>query len=144
MKDPTPKAPIARLGGWIIHNREMRHESSRAKRYPRTARVNKVLQAVVADSIERSGDDRLSLVTVTGVEVDPDLRQGVVFYATRGESDDDVVEALEDARASVQRDIGREVRMKRTPLLRFERDPAMDAGWRIEEILKAVRERDRG
>jgi ribosome-binding factor A len=36
------------------------------------------------------------------------------------------------------------VRLKRTPLLRFEPDPAMDAGWRIEEILKAVREREGG
>jgi ribosome-binding factor A len=100
------------------------------------------VQQVVADSIERSGDDRLALLTVTGVHVDPDLRHGVVFYATRvGVDDADVVEALEEYRVSVQRDIGREVRMKRTPLLRFERDPAMDAGWRIEEILKAVRER---
>ena len=129
----------------VLHNGGVSpRESARAssRRYPRTARVDKVVHAVVADSIERSGDDRLALVTVTGVHVDPDLRHGVVFYATRpGVADDDVVEALEEYRVSVQRDIGREVRMKRTPLLRFERDPAMDAGWRIEEILKAARER---
>jgi ribosome-binding factor A len=100
------------------------------------------VQAVVADSIERNPDDRLALLTVTGVHVDPDLRHAVVFYATRGDADEDVVEALEEARVSVQADIGRQVRMKRTPQLRFERDPAMDAGWRIEQILKAARERD--
>jgi ribosome-binding factor A len=123
----------------------MARESSNQKRYPRSARVDKLIHAVVADSIERSGDDRLALVTITGVHVDPDLRHGVVFYATRGGSeDDDVVEGLEEARVSVQRDISREVRMKRTPQLRFERDSAMDAGWRIEEILKAVREREGG
>ena len=97
------------------------------------------MHAVIADSIERNQDDRLALVTVTGVHVDPDLRHAIVFYATRN-PDDDVEEALEEARVSVQRDIGREVRMKRTPQLRFERDPAMDAGWRIEEILKQQRE----
>jgi ribosome-binding factor A len=111
-----------------------------ARRYPRTARVDKLVHAVVADSLERNQDDRLALVTVTGVHVDPDLRHGVVFYATRGVADDEVEEALEEARVSVQNDIGRQVRMKRTPLLRFERDPAMDAGWRIEEILKKQRE----
>jgi ribosome-binding factor A len=115
---------------------------SNARRYPRTARVDKLMHAVVADSIERNPDDRLALVTVTGVHVDPDLRHAVVFYATRGDADEEVVEALDDARVSVQADIAREVRMKRTPQLRFERDPAMDAGWRIEEILKAARERD--
>ncbi len=128
----------------MIHNGVMRQESGRsAKRFPRTARVDKVLHAVVADSIERSGDDRLLLVTVTGVHVDPDLRHGLVFFATRGDVDDDtVLEALEEARPSIQADIGQQVRMKRTPLLRFERDPAIDAGWRIEAILKASRERD--
>lgn len=120
----------------------MSKESGRKRRYPHAARVDKVMQAIVADSLERNFDDRLALVTVTGVHIDPDLRHGVVFYATRGTNDDEVAEALEEARVSVQSDIGRQVRMKRTPLLRFERDPAMDAGWRIEEILKAARERD--
>jgi ribosome-binding factor A len=122
----------------------MAKESGRKRRYPRAARVDKVMQAIVADSIERNFDDRLALVTITGVHIDPDLRHGVVFYATRGDRDDEVAEALEEARVSVQSDIGRQVRMKRTPLLRFERDPAMDAGWRIEEILKAAREREGG
>jgi ribosome-binding factor A len=117
---------------------------SNARRYPRTARLDKLVHAVVADSIERNGDDRLALVTITGVHVDPDLRHAVVFYATRGKADDEVAEALDDARVSVQADIGRQVRLKRTPHLRFERDPAMDAGWRIEEILKAERERASG
>ena len=102
--------------------------------------MDKLIQAVVAESLERNQDDRLALVTVTGVHVDPDLRHGVVFYATRGPADEDITEALEEARVALQRDIGKEVRMKRTPLLRFERDPAMDAGWRIEEILKRQRE----
>ena len=47
------------------------------------------MQAIVADSLERDSDDRLALVTVTGVHVDPDLRHGVVFYATRDDADDD-------------------------------------------------------
>jgi ribosome-binding factor A len=94
----------------------------------------------VADALERTDDDRLALLTVTGAHVDPDLRHAVVFYATRdAKNQEDVAEALEEARAGVQRVIGKEVRMKRTPQLRFERDPAMDAGWRIEEILRNVR-----
>jgi ribosome-binding factor A len=116
-------------------------ESSRGntRRYPRTARLDKLLQTVVADALERTDDDRLGLLTVTGAHVDPDLRHAVVFYATRATDDAAVAEALEEARAGVQGAIGREVRLKRTPLLRFERDPAMDAGWRIEEILRNVR-----
>ena len=69
-------------------------DSSRGatKRYPRTARVDKVLQAVVAEALERYDDDRLSLLTVTGLHVDPDLRHAVVFYATRNDTDNAEVE----------------------------------------------------
>ncbi len=132
-------------GAGVIHNGGMpQRDSSRgsARRYPRTARIDRVLQEVVAEALERTDDDRLGLLTVTGLHVDPDLRHAVVFYATRAKGDAEAVaEALEEARVPVQAAIGREVRMKRTPLLRFERDPAMDAGWRIEEILRAERER---
>lgn len=121
----------------------MAPERGAARRYPRTARLDKLIQAVVADALERNDDDRLALVTVTGAHVDPDLRHAVVFYATRSETDEEVAEALDEARVSVQKTIGREVRLKRTPQLRFERDPAMDAGWRIEAILKAARDRER-
>ena len=37
-----------------------------AKRYPRTARVNEVMLEVLADELERMGDPRLELVTLTG------------------------------------------------------------------------------
>lgn len=115
------------------------------RRYPRTARIDKVLQVVVAEALERNDDDRLRLLTVTGISVDPDLRHAVVFYATRGNADQEVIEeALGEARVPIQSAIAKEVRMKRTPQLRFERDPAMDAGWRIEELLRQERERNGG
>lgn len=115
-----------------------------ARRYPRTARVDKVIHAVVAEALERADDDRLGLVTITDVHTDPDLRHATVFYVARGADKDQVTEALEEARVGVQATIGREVRMKRTPLLKFEPDPVMETGWRIEELIRQERERGSG
>ena len=42
------------------------------RRYPRTARVNELVREVVAEELERIDDERLELVTVTGVDVEPD------------------------------------------------------------------------
>lgn len=121
-------------------------DSSRGatRKYPRTARVDKVIHAVVADALERSDDDRLGLVTVTDVHCDPDLRHATVFYVARDADEDEVVEALEEARVGVQAAIGREVRMKRTPQLKFEPDPVMETGWRIEQLIRQERERGNG
>lgn len=107
--------------------------------YPRTLRVNEVLRQVVAEELERlsDADERLRLVTVTSVEVSPDLRTATVYVATLG---DEAAHALEERRAQIQRAVGRQVRMKRTPRLAFTEDPAVSAGARVEEILRRLGE----
>ena len=109
-------------------------------RYPRIARVNHVVQEVVADELERIDDDRLDLVTVTGVKVDPDLRHAVVWTSSLSEG---AAEALSQHRVRLQAAIGRQLRMKRTPELSFRADPAVASGKRVEDILRGL-EKDRG
>jgi ribosome-binding factor A len=114
------------------------------RRYPRTARVNAVIQEVVADAIERAGtdDERLQLLTVTGVETDPDLRHATVFYSGR-HAEAEV--ALAERRVRLQAAVARETRLKRTPQLSFVVDPALTSGWRVEEIIRGLkREHEQG
>jgi ribosome-binding factor A len=103
-------------------------------RYPRTARVSQVLRQVVAEELGRLSDvdERLRLVTVTGVDVDPDLRHATVWLASMTEA---ASEALVEDRVRLQAAIGRQVRLKHTPQLAFKADPAVSTGQRIEEIL---------
>ena len=110
------------------------------RRYPRTARVNHVVQEVVADELERIDDDRLQLVTVTGVQVEPDLRHAVVWISSLPEA---AAVALAQHRVRLQAAIGRQTRMKRTPELTFRPDPAVASGQRVEDILRGLEE-DRG
>jgi ribosome-binding factor A len=112
-------------------------------RYPRTLRINHLLQQVVAEEIERLGDDdpRLALVTVTGVKVDPDLRHATVWLSSLSDAARD---ALGQDRVRLQAAIGRQVRMKRTPLLAFAADPGVAQGARVEDILQSLPRRDDG
>ncbi len=107
-------------------------------RYPRTARVNELLREVVAETLERlaDADERLALLTVTGVDAEPDLRSAKVYLSSLP---DDAGEALGEHRKSLQAAIGRQVRLKRTPQLSFAADPAVLMGERIEEVLRQVR-----
>jgi len=110
------------------------------RRYPRTARVNHVVHEVVADELERIDDDRLEMMTVTGVDVDPDLRHATVWLSSLSSESE---EALAKHRVRLQAAIGQQMRMKRTPELRFRRDPAVQSGQRVEDILRGLEE-DRG
>lgn len=108
-------------------------------RYPRTARINKVIQEIVAEGIEDFSqvDDRLELLTVTEVRTDPDLRRATIFYSARHEEADT---ALEEHRVRLQSQIGQQTKMKRTPQLSFVVDSGVTTGWKIEEILKQIKE----
>jgi ribosome-binding factor A len=116
-----------------------RHDNRGAPPYARTLRVNEVLRQVLAEELERlsDADERLSMLTVTGVDAAPDLRQARVYL---GSLSGEASEALAERRAHLQRAVGRQVRMKRTPLLTFEVDPAVEAGNRVEDVLRRLGE----
>ncbi len=108
------------------------------RRFARTLRVNEVVHECLADELERLSDPRLSLVTVTGVEVSPDLRHATVFYAALGRHEPDTVAALRSAAPHLRAVLGQEVRLKYVPKLHFREDPAIEQGQRIEEILRGL------
>jgi ribosome-binding factor A len=109
----------------------------RTATYPRALRVNQVLRQVVAEELERlaDADERFRMVTVTSVDTASDLRTATVYLASLS---DDAAEALEERRPHLQRSIGTQVSMKRTPRLTFKADPAIVAGNRVEELLRGI------
>jgi ribosome-binding factor A len=109
----------------------------RTATYPRSLRVNQVLRQVVADELERlaDADERIRMVTVTSVDTASDLRTATVYLASLN---DDAAEALEERRTQLQRSIGTQVSMKRTPRLAFKADPAIATGNRVEEVLRGL------
>src|SRR3954462_5801139 len=92
--------------------------------YPRTARLNELVRQILADELERIDDERLHLVTIMSVVVDPDLRHATVYVDTPegAARDDEVIEGLNERRARLQSSIAKQARMKRTPQLAFRPD----------------------
>jgi ribosome-binding factor A len=105
------------------------------RRYPRTARVNELVREILGDALERIDDERLELVTITHVRVDPDLRHAVVEFSSLGEGEDEAAEALVEHRVRLQTAIARQARLKRTPELRFTVDRVIESADRIERLL---------
>jgi len=117
-----------------------RSRSHSPRRYPRTARVNEVVLETLADEVERLSDPRLGFVTLTGVEVSPDLRHATVFYSVLGtdEQREQTGVALRHAGAHLRGVLGRQVRLKYLPELTFREDPAIVLGQRVEEIIRTL------
>jgi len=119
-----------------------RRNHGTARQYPRTARLNELLREILAEELERMDDDRLEMLTITSVEIEGDLGRAEVFYDSLSgeEGDAEVLEALGEIRWKLQRAIGRQARIKRTPELLFAPDPAVRTGARIESLLAEIPE----
>jgi ribosome-binding factor A len=106
-------------------------------RFPRSARVNEVLREVLAEALERLADtdDRLALLTITGIETDPDFRRAKVLFASLGDEGRD---ALEEARVRLQAVVASQARLKWTPQLSFAADPVIATGQRVEDLLRRL------
>lgn len=120
--------------------RTKRRVPSTARDYPRTARLNELLREILAEELDRLDDERLALLTIISVSIEADLRRAVVFYDCLDgeEGDEEAQVALGEARVRLQAAIGRQARMKRTPELSFEPDPAIRSGLRIDAILRDI------
>jgi ribosome-binding factor A len=114
------------------------HQTERE--YPRTARLNRLFQEILAEQLELIDDDRLQLVTIMSVDCEADLRHATVYYDTLGGADDDenVLAALGEVRHRLQGAIGREARVKRTPELVFKPDDVARGAARLEEVIRSL------
>ena len=66
-----------------------------------------------------------------------------MFDSLAGEEGDAViVEALDEHRVRLQASIARQIRAKKTPILDFRPDDVIRSAERIDEILRADRERE--
>src|ERR1700709_707800 len=107
----------------------MARRPANRQQFQRTDRVSEIVREGVALELERLGDDRLELVTVTAVEVDNELAVAKVFYSALMAEDagriDEVADALEDVRWRIQRAVNATVKARRSPQITFIPDEVL-------------------
>ena len=110
----------------------------------RTDRVAEEFREILAEELQRLKDPRIGFVTVTGVDVTPDLRRAVVFYTVLGDDKQERATAagLRSATPHLRQVIGRQVRLKVTPELEFRVDESLVRARRIDELIEGIHERE--
>jgi ribosome-binding factor A len=106
----------------------------------RPERVAEEFREILAEEIPRLKDPRIGFVTVTHVDVSPDLRRATVYYTALGEDRErrGTRAGLISARVHLRAVLGRQVRMKYTPDLEFQEDVGLTQVERITQLLKQI------
>ena len=112
----------------------------------RQRRVGELIHREISELLEREmSDPRLNSVTITGVEVSPDLRHARVYVSTIGEEIErqEALAGLKHAAGFIRHELGARLRLRYVPELSFHLDKSLERGQRIEELLAKIhRERD--
>ena len=110
----------------------------------RTDRVGHLMQMELSQLILfKVKDPRVGFVTVTHVDVSPDLKSACVFYSVMGtdEAKANTQIALEKAAGFLQRETGKVLQMRSTPRLIFRLDESIEKGMEIDKILRELHEK---
>jgi ribosome-binding factor A len=107
----------------------------------RQRRVAELLHQEISLLIEqRAHDPRLGFVTVTDVEVSPDLRVAHVYVSVLG-NDADVKQSLASLRHATgffRHELGASLSLRYTPELEFRIDDSLERGFRIDRLLDSL------
>jgi len=114
--------------------------------HDRPRRVAQLIQEELGRVILKGfRDPRISgFLTITGVKLSPDLKEGMVYFSVLGSEEErkETAKGLAAATQYIRREIGRNLKLRYTPNLRFVFDEAIERGDRIERLLKEVREQE--
>ena len=92
---------------------------------------------MLSEALPSLKDPRIGFVTVTGVRTTKDLSLATVYVSVLGSEKEQArtLDGLRSAHGVLQAQVARELGTRRTPVLTFEYDPAIERGVRLTKII---------
>ena len=107
----------------------------------RPQRVAGLIRQEIASLLTKGlKDPRIGFVSVMGVRMSKDLRYAVVYvslYGTERDRKSSLV-GLQSSEGWVRREIGKRLRLRYTPEIRFKEDTTLDRAFQLEEVLRRL------
>ncbi len=115
------------------------------KSFSRSDRIGVRIQTCLSELLRKKiNDPRLDMVTVTGVELTPDLREAHIYFtvASGEKAQRDAVYGFESASGFIRSALAKQLGLRYMPKLRFLHDSSFDYGSRIDKLLKSLNDKD--
>jgi len=109
----------------------------------RNERVRKTLMKEIADILQREiRDSRISgVVSIMDVEISHDNSYAKVYYSIFGgdaEAKEKTIDAINHNTSKIRYEVGKRIRLRLTPELRFIYDDSMERASKVNDILGKI------
>ncbi|HED40963.1 MAG TPA: 30S ribosome-binding factor RbfA [Chromatiales bacterium] len=112
-----------------------------AKEFSRTLRVGEQIRREIAQLIQQEiKDPRVGMVTVTAVDISPDMSHAKVHVTLLGDDHevDECIKVLNRAAAFLRRSIGKRMKLRVVPTLRFHYDASVEQGTALSALIDSA------
>ena len=115
----------------------------------RTSRLNGEYQKEISAIIRRVKDrkpDMKGLISVTEVDVAPDLKTAYVYVSIYGTGEEETKRSfalLQERAGFIRRELAQVMRMRTVPALTFRMDGSMTYGSKMDELFKKIAQEDK-
>ncbi|HCG76317.1 MAG: ribosome-binding factor A [bacterium (Candidatus Ratteibacteria) CG_4_10_14_3_um_filter_41_18] len=109
--------------------------------YQRAERVGKVIQHNLSEILQSELDDpRISLVSITRVEVSKDLSYARIFITGRSkDSSEKGLQSLINAKRIIRKRLAGVLRLRKVPEIIFKLDKELEEAQRIDELFEKIK-----
>jgi len=106
----------------------------------RPQKVADLLQRELSELLQREvRDPRVGMVTLTSVDVSPDLSHAKVYFTTLGkEQVKETTQGLQRAAGFLRSQLAHRMKMYTTPEIRFVYDESVERGDRLSRLIDSV------
>ena len=108
-------------------------------------RVHKVAMAIKEEVskiiLYELKDPRIGFVTMTHVDLTPDLKVAHIFYSVMGDTKEveNSQKGLEAAKGYIRRLLGDRLKLRFVPEILFRKDDSIEQGFHMTEVLKRLK-----
>jgi len=109
--------------------------------FKRADKVADLIKTEISDILlRRINDPQVREITVTGVKVTDDLHQAKVFFVRTGEDtcSEETMRGLQRATGFLRRELGKRLRLRYVPEIKFIFDESFEYGDRINRLLAEI------
>lgn len=110
----------------------------------RPRKVADLIQRELSDLLRREvRDPRVGMITITAVDVSPDLSHAKVFFTLLEQKErKTTIEGLQRAAGYLRSQLAHRIKLYTTPELRFVYDESVERGDRLSRLIDSVRPKD--
>lgn len=126
-----------------LHELAFTKDNTMKLSYKRADRLGEFIQTEVSDIILRKiKDPRISLVTITGVDVSDDLSMARIYFSVMGDEKQrqKAVDGLKSATGFIKKSLGSRLELRHVPDIEFHYDRSFEYGERIDKLLGEIKE----